>query len=56
MRNKELLLSRIQTLNGLLKKLDMHIHRGGTNLEVNEAQREIVELVQDITDIVNREE
>ena len=56
MRNKELLLSRIQTLNGLLKKLDMNIHRGGTNLEVNETQKSIEELVQDITDIVNREE
>ena len=56
MRNKNLLLSRIQTLNGLLKKLDMNIHRGGTNQEVNETQKEIEHLVQDLSDIVDREE
>ena len=49
-------MSRIQTLNGLLKKLDMNIHRGGNNLEINETQREIEHLVQDISDIVDREE
>jgi len=43
MRNKDLILRRIQTLNGLLKKLDMNIHRGGTNLEINETQREVEE-------------
>jgi len=56
MRNKELVIRRIQTLNGLLRKLDMNIHRGGNKMEINETQRSIVELVQDITDIVNREE
>ena len=56
MRNKELVIRRIQTLNGLLRKLDMNIHRGGNTLAINETQRSIEELVQDITDIINREE
>jgi len=32
MKNKELLLRRLQTLNGLLRKLDMNIHRGGNRM------------------------
>ncbi len=56
MRNKELVLRRLQTLNGLLRKLDMHIHRGGNKEEVNSTQLEIQSLTQDITDIINREE
>lgn len=55
MRNKQLMLNRIQTLNGLLKKLDMAIHRGGTKDQVNSIQREINIIVQDINDITERE-
>lgn len=55
MRNKKLLQSRLQTLNGLLRKLDMEIHRGGTKEKINSTQREIDELMQDINDIIERE-
>lgn len=55
MRNKQLMQKRIQTLSGLLKKLDMAIHRGGTKDQINAIQREIVALVQDISDITERE-
>ncbi len=55
MRNKQLMQNRIQTLNGLLKKLDMAIHRGGTKDEINTFQRQISNLVQDISDIIERE-
>lgn len=47
--------NRIQTLNGLLKKLDMLVHRGGTKDQINAAQREITAIVQDISDITERE-
>jgi len=55
MRNKQLIRNRLQTLNGLLKKLDMNIHRGGTKDEINNTQREISQILQDITDIIERE-
>ena len=55
MRNKQLMQNRIQTLNGLLKKLDMAIHRGGSKDEINQYQKDIVTLVQDISDITERE-
>jgi len=55
MRNKQLMQNRIQTLNGLLKKLDMAIHRGGSKDEINQYQKDIVTLVQDISDIIERE-
>ena len=56
MRNKQLMQNRLQTLNGLLKKLDMNIHRGGRQDEINSIQREISHLLQDINDIVERED
>ncbi len=56
MRNKKLVKTRLQTLNGLLKKLDMNIHRGGGRSEINATQREINLLVQDISDIIEREQ
>ena len=46
---------RLQTLEGKFKKLDMEIHRGGTRESINLTQREIVEMIQDIKDIVDRE-
>jgi len=55
MRNKSLALRRLQTLQGLLKKLDMNIHRGGNKTDINSVQREINELVQDISDLIERE-
>jgi|TARA_Y100000296_G_scaffold76998_1_gene98147 hypothetical protein len=55
MRNKELVLRRLQKLQGLLKKLDMNVHRGGDRTTINSNQREINELVQDITDLIERE-
>ena len=55
MRNKQLAKNRLQTLNGLLKKLDMNIHRGGTKDEINSTQREITQVIQDIIDIIERE-
>lgn len=45
MRNKQLVQNRLQTLNGLLKKLDMNIHRGGTKDEINNTQREISQII-----------
>ena len=56
MRNKQLIQNRLRTLQGKLKKLDMHIHRGGSREDINAAQREVNELVQDLVDIVEREQ
>lgn len=55
MRNKKLLQSRLQSLNGLIRKLDMEIHRGGNKEKINSTQKEMNELMQDINDIVERE-
>ena len=55
MRNKKLLQTRLQTLNGLFRKLDMEMHRGGTKESINSTQTSIKELIQDITDIVEIE-
>ena len=55
MRNKKLMQRHLQTLEGKFKKLDMEIHRGGTRESINSTQREIVEMIQDIKDIVDRE-
>ncbi len=55
MKNKQLTLRRLQTLQGQLKKLDSEIHRGGTKESINVAQRNIEETVQDIADIIERE-
>lgn len=55
MRNKKLMQRRLQTLDGKFKKLDMEIHRGGTRETINAVQREIVEIIQDLRDIVDRE-
>ena len=55
MRNKPLVQNRLRTLQGQLKTLDMQIHRGGTRDGINEAQRNTVETLQDIIDIVERE-
>ena len=56
MRNKKLVSNRLRTLQGQLKKLDMQIHRGGDKTSINEAQRAVEESVQDLVDIVERED
>tara|TARA_R110000824_G_scaffold220438_1_gene407600 strand:- start:265 stop:435 length:171 start_codon:yes stop_codon:yes gene_type:complete len=55
MRNKKLAQNRLQKIQGLLKKLDMNIHRGGTRDAINSTQREITIVLQDLTDIIERE-
>jgi hypothetical protein len=56
MRNKELVQNRLRKLQGQLKKLDMNIHRGGNRTTINESQRDVEETVQDIVDIIERED
>ena len=56
MRNKSLVQRRLLKLEGQLKTLDMQIHRGGSRTSINEAQRTVTETVQDIVDIIEREE
>ena len=56
MRNKKLVQNRLRTLQGQLKKLDLQIHRGGDRISVNAAQRELEETVQDLVDIIERED
>ena len=56
MRNKQLVQNRLRTLQGQLKKLDLQIHRGGDRTSVNAAQRELEERVQDLVDIIERED
>ncbi len=55
MRNKQLAQNRLQKLNGLMKKLDMNIHRGGNREEINSTQKEISQVLQDLNDIIERE-
>jgi len=55
MRNKKLIQRRLQTLDGMFKKLDMEIHRGGTKESINSTQRDITEMIQDMKDIIERE-
>lgn len=55
MRNKQLVQRRLSMLEGQMKKLDFNIHRGGSRDDVNASQREIIETIQDLKDIVARE-
>ena len=55
MKNKQLVLRRLSKLAGQMKQLDFNIHRGGTRTEINQTQKEITETIQDLTDIVERE-
>jgi hypothetical protein len=54
MRNKELALRRIQTIQGRLKQLDFIVNRGSSEERVN-ALRELNELINDLQSIVERE-
>tara|TARA_R110001599_G_scaffold247173_1_gene447230 strand:+ start:123 stop:293 length:171 start_codon:yes stop_codon:yes gene_type:complete len=55
MKNKELALRRIQTLEGKLKTLDLHIHRGGNNQQIMDTQKDIQEILDDVKSIIERE-
>ena len=55
MRNKQLVIRRPNKLEGPFKELDGEIHRGGTRETINTSQRDILETIQDLKDIVERE-
>lgn len=54
MRNKELLLRRMQTLEGMLKKLRMHLSENNTQAS-KQILNEILELKEEINSIIERE-
>jgi hypothetical protein len=54
MRNKELVLRRIQTIQGRLKTLNFIINRGSSEERVN-ALKELQSLMDDLQSIVERE-
>ena len=54
MRNKELVLRRIQTIQGRLKQLEFIINRGSSEERAN-ALKELSELMNDLQSIVERE-
>ena len=56
MKQKQLVQNRLRKLQGQLKKLDMNIHRGCSRTAINESQRDVEETVQDIVDIIERED
>lgn len=55
MRNKQLVIRRLGKLEGQFKALDGEIHRGGTREKINTTQRNIFETIQDLKDIIERE-
>ena len=54
MRNKELLLRRMQTLEGMLKKLRMNLSENNTQTS-KQVLNEILELKEEINSIIERE-
>ena len=54
MRNKELLLRRMQTLEGMLKKLRMNLSENNTQTN-KQVLNEILELKEEINSIIERE-
>jgi len=54
MRNKDLALRRIQTIQGRLKQLNFIINRGSSEERVN-ALKELQELLDDLQSIIERE-
>ena len=54
MRNKELALRRIQTIQGRLKQLEFVINRGSSE-ERSDLVKELNELLNDLQDIIERE-
>ena len=55
MRNKQLTLRRLSKLEGQLKQLDFDIFRSRDTTQVKNTQKEMMETIQDLIDIVNRE-
>ena len=53
-RNKELVLRRIQTIQGRLKQLEFIINRGSSEERAN-ALKELSELMNDLQSIIERE-
>jgi len=56
MKNKQLAQRRLSKLSGQMKQLDMNIHRGGSRDAINTTQRAIQETIQDLMDIIEREQ
>lgn len=56
MKNKKLAQRRLFKLSGQMKALDGAIHRGGSRDAINSTQREIMETIQDLMDIIEREQ
>ena len=54
MRNKELALRRIQTIQGSIKKLEFIINRGSSEERIN-ALKDLNELLNDLQSIIERE-
>lgn len=54
MRNKELALRRLETIQGRLKQLEFIINRGSSEERVN-SLRELNELITDLQSIIERE-
>jgi hypothetical protein len=54
MRNKELVLRRIQTIQGRLKQLEFVINRGSSEERTN-ALKELNNLIDDLQSIIERE-
>lgn len=54
MRNKELALRRLQTIQGRLKQLEFIINRGSSEERTN-ALKELNELLNDLQSIIERE-
>jgi hypothetical protein len=54
MRNKELALRRLQTIQGRLKQLEFVINRGSSEERTN-ALKELNELLNDLQSIIERE-
>ena len=55
MKNRELALRRIQTVEGRLKQLQQNLNFGNVG-EINILMRELTELIEDIKSIVERED
>lgn len=56
MKNKKLVQRRLSKLAGQMKALDSNIHRGGSRDAINASQRDILETIQDLMDIIEREQ
>ena len=55
MRNKKIVQNRLSKLNGLIRRQDMNVNRGGTKEEYNSTHQDILSTLQDLMDIIERE-